>query len=205
MRYAVKNKGKIVKAYCLGESSEMEQLLIRLRRIRLLPDGVYELMSQEAKNSTGQRAEAGDYFKVDHVNGEYFPYPNGREFFLSNHTHLEGDTYEQKALPLAIWQWGDKPCDAIEYLLEHGKLTLNQEDEKRFFNAFLWGADLSAPRDATVIFYDIIRDASGAITDVNFNFVVKEEFECSYTICTEEGHSSAIAIHCGDHSKTEKL
>lgn len=188
MKYAVKNKRKIVKAYCLGQGSDMENLLIRLGRILPLPDGGYELMSQEAKNGVGQRAEAGDYFKVDHLDGVYYPYPNSREYFLSNHTHVEGDTYEQKAVPLAIWQWGDGPCDAIEYLLEQRKLTLNQEDEERFFNAFLWGADLSAARDATVVFYDIFRDASGAITDVSFNFVVKEEFERSYTICTEDGH-----------------
>lgn len=188
MKYAIKNKRNIVKAYCLGEGSEKEQLLIRLGRILPLPNGGYALMSQEAKNGVGQRAEAGDYFKVDDVDGVYYPYPNSREYFLSNHTHVEGDTYEQKARPLAIWQWGDESCDAIGYLLEQGKLTLNHEDPERFFNAFLWGADLSAPRDATVVFYDIFRDAFGAITDVSFNFVVKEEFERSYTICTEDGH-----------------
>ena len=117
------------------------------------------------------------------MDGVYYPYPHSRAYFLNNHTHLERDTYEQKAVPLAIWQGGDDPCDAIEYLLEQGKLTLNHEDEERFFNAFLWGADLSAPRDATVLFYDIFRDTSGAITDVSFNFVVKEEFERSYTLC----------------------
>lgn len=188
MKYAVKSKGNIVKAYCLGEHSEMEQLLIRLGRIRLLPDGAYELMSQESKNGSGQRAEAGDYFKVDHVGGVYFPYPNSRAYFLNNHTHVEGDVYEQKAVPRAIWQWGDGPCDAIGYLLERGKLTLNHEDPERFFNAFLWGTDLSAARDATVIFYDIIRDTTGTITDVSFNFVVKEEFERSYTLCMEADH-----------------
>lgn len=185
MKYAVKNKRKFVKAYCLGQGSEMEQLLIRLGRIRLLPGGAYELMSQEAKNGTGQRAVAGDYFKVDEVEGVYYPYPNGREYFLSNHTHVQGDTYEQKVVPLAVWQWGDDPCDAIEYLLREKKLTLNHKDPERFFNAFLWGADLSAARDATVVFYDIFRDASGAVTDVSFNFVVKEEFERSYTLCPD--------------------
>lgn len=185
MRYAIKNKRNIVRAYCLGEGSNMEQMLLRLGRIRLLPDAGYELMSQESKNGAGQRAEAGDYFKVDDVDGVYYPYPNSREYFLNNHTHVEGETYEQKARPLAIWQWGDGPCDAIDYLLEQGKLTLNHADPERFFNAFLWGADLSAARDATVVFYDILRDADGAVTDVSFNFVVKEEFDRSYTLCPE--------------------
>ena len=186
MKYAVKNKRKTVNAYCLGQGSHMEHLLVRLGRIRLLPDGAYELMSQEAKNGTGQRAEAGDYFKVDEVGGVYYPYPNSRAYFMENHTHIEGDTYEQKAHPLAFWQWGDGPNDAIEYLLEQKKLTLNHEDPERFFNAFLWGADLSAAKDAAVVFYDITRDASGAVTDVSFNFVVKEEFDRCYTICPEQ-------------------
>ena len=186
MRYAVKNKGKIVNAYCLGQGSGMEQFLLELGRIRRLPDGGYELMSQEAKNGVGQRAEAGDYFKVAQVDGAYFPYPNSRAYFLDNHTHLEGDCYEQKVLPLAIWQWGDGPFDAVDHLLETGKLTLDHGEETRFFNAFLWGAALSAARDATVVFYDIVRDASGAVEDVSFNFVAKEEFERSYTVCTEQ-------------------
>ena len=182
MRYAVKNKGKIVNAYCLGQGSGMEQELIRLGRIRRLPDGGYELMSQEAKNGAGQRAEAGDYFKVDVVDGVYFPYPNSRAFFLENHTHVEGDTYAQKAVPRGIWQWGDELCDALGYLLERGKLRLDPGAPEHFFNAFLWGAELSAPRDATVVFYEILRDGSGTVTDVTFNFVVKEAFESEYTV-----------------------
>ena len=53
---------------------------------------------------------------------------------------------------------------------------------ERFFNAFLWGAELSAPRDATVVFYEILRDGFGTVTDVTFNFVVKEAFESEYTV-----------------------
>ena len=54
MRYAVKanktNGGrKIVKAYCLGENSEMERQLIQEGAIRKHADGHYELFSLEAK------------------------------------------------------------------------------------------------------------------------------------------------------------
>lgn len=185
MKYAVKNKGKIVKAYCLGAGSEMERFLMDRGRIRRLPDGGYALMSREAKNGAGQRAAAGDYFKVDHDGGEFFPYPNDRVFFLQNHIHIGQDTYEQKTRPLAVWQWGDAPCDAMDYLLRTKQLTLNEADEGRFWNAFLWGAELSAARDAAVVFYDIFRDDTGAITDVRFNFVEKDVFERSYTICAE--------------------
>ena len=84
MRYAIKSKKKIVQAYPLGQGHPMETALIEEGAIRLLPDGSYALFSQEAVNGQGQIAYAGDYFKVDTIDGRHYPYPNDREFFLSN-------------------------------------------------------------------------------------------------------------------------
>ena len=182
MKYAVKTKKKIVLAYPLGAGHPMEALLIEEGAIRLLPDGSYELFSQEAVNGHGQLAQPGDYFKVDTINGRHFPYPNDREYFLSNHTHLSGDDYEQINKPLMIWQTGDEISDEIKWLLDTGRLTLNPQDPTRFFNAFLWGADLSAAADATLVFYGVDRDENGCITDISFNFVARPEFESSYVV-----------------------
>jgi hypothetical protein len=182
MRYAVKSQKKIVTAYPLGARHPMELELIREGAIRLRDDGSYELFSQESLSGSGQIAYAGDYFKVDTVNGRHYPYPNSREFFLENHIHLQGDEYEQKAKPLMIWQYGDEKSDALVWLLEQGRLTLREEDAAHYFNAFLWGADLSAARDATLIFYSVDRDDRGVITDISFNFVAKPQFDESYVI-----------------------
>ncbi len=182
MKYAVKNKKKIVLAYPLGAGHPMEAMLIEEGAIRLLADGSYELFSQEAVNGHGQIAQAGDYFKVDTIDGRHFPYPNSREFFLSNHTHLSGDEYEQINKPLLIWQTCDEPSEEIRWLVDTGRLTLKPQDPAHFFNAFLWGADLSAAADATLVFYSVDRDASGAITEISFNFVAKPEFDASYSI-----------------------
>ena len=182
MRYAVKSKKKIVKAYPLGAGHPMETILIEEGAICLRSDGSYELFSQEAVNGSGQIAYPGDYFKVDTVDGRHYPYPNSREFFLENHVHLQGDEYEQKAKPLMIWQYGDEKPDALLWLLENKRLMLKEEEPQNYFNAFLWGSDLSAARDATLIFYSVDRDAEGTITDVSFNFVAKPEFEISYVI-----------------------
>ena len=62
MRYAVKSKKKIVKAYRLGAGSQMEAQLIREGAIRRREDGSYELFSQEAVNGRGEAARTGDYF-----------------------------------------------------------------------------------------------------------------------------------------------
>lgn len=182
MRYAVKSLRKIITAYPLGEGHPMEAALIAEGAIRLLPDGTYELFSQEAVNGRGQVAHAGDYFKVDDVDGKHFPYPNDREFFLANHTHLSGDEYEQANKPLMIWQADDAVTEEVRWLVDNGRMTLKPEDPDHFFNAFLWGADLSAARDATLIFYSVDRDENDAIADISFNFVAKSAFDESYTL-----------------------
>lgn len=182
MKYAVKSKKKIVKAYPLGAGHPMEAALIEEGAIRRLPDGSYELFSQEAVNGHGQIAFPGDYFKVDTVDGRHFPYPNSREFFLSNHTCLQDDEYAQVNKPLLIWQAGDDPIEEVRWLVDTGRLTLRPQDPAHFFNAFLWNADLSAASDATLVLYSVDRDAQGVITDISFNFVAKAEFEDSYMV-----------------------
>ena len=168
MRYAVKSKKKIVKAYRLGAGSQMEAQLIREGAIRRREDGSYELFSQEAVNGRGEAARTGDYFKVDTVDGRHYPYPNSREYFEENHIALGGDEYEQKSRPLAFWQASDPMCEEIRYLVDQGKLILKPE--------------LSAARDAAVIFYSVDRDGTGGIADISFNFAAAKEFEESYEI-----------------------
>ena len=182
MRYAVKNKRKVVKAYPLGAGHPMEAALIAEGAIRLREDGQYELFSQEAVNGSGQLAQSGDFFKVDTVDGRHFPYPNSKSWFEENHIHLSGDEYEQKNKPLQICQADDEMTAEVRWLVENGRMTLKPEDPAHYFNAFLWGSDLSAARDATLLFYGVDRDSSGVITDINFNFVAKPEFDSCYTI-----------------------
>ena len=186
MRYACKTKKKRVKAYCLGTGSEMETLLLQEGTIRLREDGQYELFSQEAVHGgsgIGQIARAGDYFKVDTIEGRHYPYPNSREFFQENHTHLEGDWYEQKSKPVAFWQVTDPLCEEISYLLETKKLLRNPENPAHYFQAVLWGSQLSAAKDATIIFYEIDRNETGKIEDIRFNFVTAADFNERYEIC----------------------
>lgn len=179
MRYAMKRQGKRVRAWELGAGSPMEREMLRQGKIRLTREG-YELYSREAVNGQGQMAASGDYFKVD--DGGY-PYPNDREWFCANHRHLAGDEYEQLPRPLAIWDAEDGENELIHWLTDGGRLTIRRDDPERYFNAYLWGAELSAAKDATVVFYSVERDDSGKIADVSFNFVASEEFRRNYTLC----------------------
>lgn len=183
MRQAIKSKKKIVKAYQLGTGSHMEKLLLEEGTLVLREDGKYELFSQEAVNGKGEVAVAGDYFKVDDIEGKHFPYPNEKSWFEANHTHLHDDEYEQENKPLFIWQATDPVSEEIRYLLDTRKMTIKEEDYEHYFNAFLWGTDLSAAKDATVIFYNIDRDENGGITDIGFNFIAKAQFESDYELC----------------------
>ena len=197
MRYAIKannaNGGrKIVKAYCLGENTEMERKLLQEGAMRKHGDGHYELFSQEARDGKGQTAQPGDYFKVDVIEGKHYPYPNDREFFLKNHRHLAGDEYEQLGRPRGIWQVGDEMCEEIQYLLDNGKLTIHPEMPERYFQA-VQDTSLSAAKDATIVFYGIEKDADGKILDINFNFVARPEFERDYCYCKESGEIFDLA------------
>lgn len=185
MRYARK-KRTIVTAYQLGANTPMEEELVREGAIQRLPDGGYALFSQEAVHGIGELAQAGDYFKVDTVGARHYPYPNRQGDFETSHRHLQGDTYEQISEVLAVWQEGDDPCEEMDFLLASGRLTLHPEDEKRYFNAVLWDAPLSAPREAVIVFYRVERNSLGCITDVVFNFVGRREFEQGYILLSEQ-------------------
>lgn len=167
-----------IQAWRLGGGSETEARLIVEKKIVLRDDGTYELFSTEAQSKQGQIARAGDYFKVDLYNG--LPYPNAREFFESRHTPIGPDTYLQNNPILPAWVADDPTCPEIEFLLSTGRLTIAEEDPEHYFQAFLWGAPLSAAKDAVVVFYQVIREPSGQIKDIEFNFIARNEFEITY-------------------------
>jgi hypothetical protein len=174
----MKLTGKRTQAWQLGENSAMELRLRESGKIRLLPDGGYELFSTEAVCGHGERAEAGDYFKVDSTGA---PYPNGRAWFEAHHQWVGDHEYVQNPEPLQAWTVEEPVCAEIRFLLEQQRLTIDPDDSDRYFSAFLWGAQLSAARDAVVVFYDV-RRTGNTITDVDFNFVARAEFDRTYKI-----------------------
>lgn len=181
MAYAVKTKTKC-RAWELGAGSEKEREMIRRGRIAAHPGGIYEIFSQEAKEGSGQKAKAGDFFKEDNRG---YPYPIEREYFLENHRHTEGDWYEQAARPMKIWRAGDPESEEPRFLKENGILFIHPEDPKHYFSALMWGTEETAPADAVILFFDAARDAEGKITGINFNFIVSDYFREYYRIIPE--------------------
>ena len=174
-----KNTGKTVCAYELGTNTKVEEELIEEGKIVVCDDGSYELFSSETVGAEhGEKAVAGDYFKVDKGNN---PYPNAREWFLANHKPISGDEYEQIPKPLEAWT-ADQPIDdRIQFLIDHKGLILNPDEPEKYFTAPLWGTIETADNQATLIFYSVTRDDSGKVVDADFNFVMKEAFNDSET------------------------
>jgi hypothetical protein len=179
MANVIKNLGKQVEAWELGTDSAKELTLISEGKITKNDTG-YELFSQEAQSGSGEKAAAGDFFKVDKAG---FPYPNGREWFLANHRHIEGDTWEQLPKPLMAWEVSEELTPEIQFLIDNKGLKLSPATPDQYFGAELWGAWLTAASDAVLIFYSVTRDENGTITDADFNFVARPEFEASYHYC----------------------
>lgn len=173
----VRKKSEVVYACQLGAGSGMEKEMIAEGKIRLMPDGNFELFSQEAVFGHGEMARPGDYFKIDN-NG--YPYPNQKKWFEENHRRLGADRYLQISKPLDAWEAGDDISEEIQFLLDTHKMTLHPDDEAHYFRAFLWGAPLAAAKNAIVILYRVDRDENGIITDISFNFIERNEFTKTY-------------------------
>ena len=70
----------------------------------------------------------------------------------------------------------------IKFLIEQKQLTFHEEDPEKYFQAPLWGTNLSAKKDAVIVFYSIERDENGEIRDAEFNFVARDEFDKTYEL-----------------------
>ena len=180
MRFAKKKGDIIVRACRLGSGTKLERELLASGKLFLRSDGKYEVFSQEAKEGQGEIACPGDYVKID---TDGYPYPNERSFFEQYHYQIREDGFRQKSRPVATWQIGDPSCEAIAFLHQTGRLEIHEEDDAQYFKAELWGAPLSAAKDAVIVFYSIERDELGTILDVDFNFVARSEFERTYEWC----------------------
>ena len=181
MLKVIKNSGKSVFAYRLGDDHPVLRKLIREEKIVPLNDGTFEVFSQEAVNGGsghGQLAKVGDYVKLDSAG---HPYPNDAAFFASNHRYIAGDEYEQIPKPLDAWTAEEPICREVEFLIREKGLILNEDDPGHYFSAVLWGTRETAAQDAVLIFYRIDRAEDGTVLDANFNFVARKEFEKSYT------------------------
>ncbi len=156
----------------LGDGSNLERLLLFSGKLRRNPDGTWLVFSRET-DTQGQVAQIGDYVKLD---SENCAYPNEKAWFEARHIPLGGTRYRQITRPTLAWCHREPMSEEIRFLLDTGRLWLDETDETHYFRAFLWGAELFAAKDAVIVFDEITRDESGAITEIQFHFLAWAEF-----------------------------
>ena len=170
-------KGSVQMACRLGEDSPLLERLLQEKKIVLVSPGEYQVFSTETDGVHGQIAHDGDFVKLD-VNGN--AYPNDAEFFLKKHTKIGENTYMQNPQKLPAWDADEPMCDEIAFLIQKKGLVIDRSNRERYFSAPLWGTMLQAARDAVIVFYSIVRDENGMITDADFNFVERGVFGKTY-------------------------
>ena len=179
----IKKKGEIIKAYRLLDKGPVIEKLIAEKRIVPLSDGRYEIFSQEAvkgDSGHGQVAVADDYIKID---SEGFPYPNKASYFIENHKHISGDEYEQIPKPRSAWTVQEPMCKEVSFLIREKGLVLDETNSDNYYSAVLWGTKEAAAKDAVLVIYNISYNDDGSVRDAEFNFVKREEFDRTYSIC----------------------
>lgn len=186
LKKAAKKENAIVKAYCLGEKNPILNELEEKGLIKKDEGDTWRIFSQEA--TEGELAHNGDYIKID---SKGRPYPNSRAFFMENHRRLSenGDEYEQISKARQVWSlsFGDEMCPEIQFLIKHKGLIINEQDEKQYFCAWLWGDMQTTPKDS-VIMLDEVKygnpDEAGnrKVMDAVFWFVAFDEFQKIYRI-----------------------
>lgn len=177
MKRVRKKEGKVIQAYCLGESNAMLDKLMENGLVRKADETHWRILSREADE--GEAARSGDYIKVDSSGA---PYPNSREYFLKNHKPLGGDNYEQIPQPLNAWWREEGMCPEIQFLIDCKGLVINENNEEAYYSAPLWGDLLSAAKDAVIVFYSLEYDSEQKIADADFNFVARDEFDKTYDV-----------------------
>jgi hypothetical protein len=175
----IKKKGNYIEAFQLGDKCELYEMLKKQNLVYQLDEELYSVFSTETLNGSGELARRGDYIKIDNRGN---PYPNSRQFFEANHRKVEKFLYEQIPIILDAWSIEEQKTEEILFLLENKILIINEDSEQKYFNADLWGARLSAAKDAVVVFYKVEREENNQIKTIDFNFVAWEEFERTYSI-----------------------
>ena len=186
MHKVIKKNCKRVRAWQLGSASEMEKNLRINKRIILHKDGSYELTSFESVKGGhgGEKAHAGDWFRIEEKSGNLYPYPMTEAYFNQNYRHIVNDEFEIIPKILEAWFAEDSPNqEIIQFLMNTGDLTFNESDDEKFFVAKThWSTTLVASKKSVLIVYEVKRTSEGKIVYVDWNLVADFVFKRDYSI-----------------------
>ena len=144
------------------------------------------LVSRNGGNQVTQQPVSSSYTqKVNTFFNDYY-YRNGASWVSSKRPMMSAYScsgccaYVQIPQKLYAWCAEDDMCSEIQFLIDHKGLRLNDNNEKAYYSAPLWGNILSAAKDAMIVFYDLQYDSNHSVVDADFNFVARDEFNRTY-------------------------
>ena len=70
----------------------------------------------------------------------------------------------------------------MAFLIEKKGLVIDEASSDRRYTAPLWGTTEVAAEDAIFVFYSFSYDDAGDVTDCDWNFVERGEFERTYSV-----------------------
>ena len=73
-------------------------------------------------------------------------------------------------------------CPEVMVLVEKKGLVIDKESSDRRYTAQLWGTTEAVAEDAMIVFYSISYDEAGNVTDCDWNFVERGEFDRTYSV-----------------------
>ena len=210
LRMAKRREVRRVKAWELGAGSLIERDLIAEGAIRPEDDELYRILSRERflqetrfaqETPVGTFAEKGDFITVNTVNGKQYPCLNQRKYFMETHQHIEGNEYDQRSEAVGVWFFGDPVSPELQYISKYNILSAvlrHMIAGNRFWlltsDAFIGISPVRAIElyfgdKATIIFYNVKRNETGEIVDLDFMFIERDAFNRDYVFCdTQEEH-----------------
>ncbi len=170
----VRKKPGLVMAFSLGSENPFEDYFIDLGKLRKNKDS-YEVFSKETRGGRGQKADIGDFIKIDKQEDIY---PVKAWDFEKNHKIISANIYLEASKVRKAFRASDLDGEIISYLMNKGFLQI-LGDPDQYYMARVGSGLVYGRKDDYLLIYS--EDMEGTCK-YDFNFVDKEVFEKTYEV-----------------------
>lgn len=170
----VRKKPGLVMAFRLGKENPLENYFMNLNKLRKNKYG-YEVFSKETREARGQKAEIGDFIKIDKQEDMY---PVKTWDFEKNHKIISANIYLEADKVRKAFRVDYLDGEIISYLMDKGFLQI-LGDPDQYYMARVNSGIVYGRKDDYLLIYS--EDMDGPCK-YDFNFVDKDIFEKTYEI-----------------------
>ena len=170
----VRKKPGLVMAFKLGSENPLEEYFIDVGKLRKNKD-TYEVFSKETRGDRGQKADIGDFIKIDKQEDIY---PVKAWDFEKNHKIISANIYLEASKVRKAFKASDLDGEIFSYLMNKGFLQI-LGDPDQYYMARVGSGLVYGRKDDYLLIYS--EDMEGTCK-YDFNFVDKDVFEKTYEI-----------------------